>query len=175
MPHILIVYASHDGQTEKICRTLQGVIQETGQQTTLLPIDQAAQVDPAGFDKIVIGAGIRYGKHSPEIAAFITQNQAILDSKPNAFFSVNLVARKPEKSRPASNPYLQKFLKRINWKPKNLAVFAGKLDYPSYGCFDRFMIRLIMWMTHGPTDPMAVVEFTDWRQVKAFGQQIATM
>ncbi|AEG01622.1 menaquinone-dependent protoporphyrinogen IX dehydrogenase [Methylomonas methanica] len=175
MSHILLVYASHDGQTEKICRTLQTIIQQAGQQITVLSIDQAAQADPAAFDKIVIGASIRYGKHGPEIAAFIKQNQAILDSKPNAFFSVNLVARKPEKSSPASNPYLQKFLKRITWHPKHLAVFAGKIDYPSYGLFDRLLIRLIMWMTHGPTDPKAVIEFTDWEQVKAFGQQIANM
>lgn len=175
MSHILIVYASHDGQTEKICRTLQTVIQAAGQQTTLLPVDQAGQADLTAFDKIVIGASIRYGKHSPAITAFIKQNQAILDSKPNAFFSVNVVARKPEKSRPADNPYLQKFLGGISWQPKQLAVFAGKIDYPSYGFFDRLMIRMIMWMTHGPTDPKVVVEFTDWVQVNAFGEHIANL
>lgn len=175
MPNILLVYASHDGQTAKICRTLQGIIQQAGQQISLLSVSQAAQVDLADFDKIVIGASIRYGKHSPALVAFIKQNQAVLDSKPNAFFSVNLVARKAEKSSPATNPYLQKFLKHITWKPKHLAVFAGRVDYPRYGIFDRFLIRLIMWMTHGPTDPKATVEFTDWEQVKAFGRQIALM
>ena len=60
--------------------------------------------------------------------------------------------------------------------PSNvLAVFAGKLDYPSYGFFDRFMIRLIMRMTHGPTDPKAVIEFTDWQQVEAFGRGVSEM
>jgi menaquinone-dependent protoporphyrinogen oxidase len=37
------------------------------------------------------------------------------------------------------------------------------------------MIRLIMWITKGPTDPKAVVEFTDWQQVEAFGRLIAEM
>jgi menaquinone-dependent protoporphyrinogen oxidase len=32
-----------------------------------------------------------------------------------------------------------------------------------------------MWMTKGPTDPTAVVEFTDWNRVEAFGAQLATM
>lgn len=175
MPRVLIVYASHDGQTAKIRRSLQTVIQEAGQQATLLPVEHAAQTDPAAFDKIVIGASIRYGKHSPAIIAFIKQYQTILDSKPNAFFSVNAVARKPEKSSPANNPYLQKFLKRMSWQPKQLAVFAGKIDYPSYGCFDRLMIRLIMWITRGPTNPKSVVEFTDWARVTAFGRTIAAM
>lgn len=37
------------------------------------------------------------------------------------------------------------------------------------------VIRLIMWMTQGPTDPSAVVEFTDWDQVVAFGLVISSM
>jgi menaquinone-dependent protoporphyrinogen oxidase len=68
-----------------------------------------------------------------------------------------------------------KFLKKIAWRPKKLAVFAGKLDYPRYGPFDRFMIRFIMLMTKGPTDPGTVVEFTDWQQVEAFGQLVSEM
>jgi menaquinone-dependent protoporphyrinogen oxidase len=106
---------------------------------------------------------------------FIKRNQALLESRPNAFFSVNVVARKPEKNRPETNPYLQKFLKKISWKPRELAVFAGKIDYPRYAFLDRLMIRFIMWMTHGPTDPTAVVEFTDWEQVEAFGRRVSEM
>jgi menaquinone-dependent protoporphyrinogen oxidase len=34
------------------------------------------------------------------------------------------------------------------------------------------MIRFIMWMTKGPTDPNAVVEFTDWEAVDALGHKI---
>jgi menaquinone-dependent protoporphyrinogen oxidase len=37
------------------------------------------------------------------------------------------------------------------------------------------MIRLIMWMTRGPTDPATNIEFTDWRQVDEFGQIINEM
>jgi menaquinone-dependent protoporphyrinogen oxidase len=71
------------------------------------------------------------------------------------------VARKPEKNRPETNPYMLKFLKRVHWKPKALGVFAGKIDYPKLGTLDRQVIRLIMWMTKGPTDPTGTFEFTD--------------
>jgi menaquinone-dependent protoporphyrinogen oxidase len=64
-------------------------------------------------------------------------NRQLLELKPNAFFSANIVARKPENSDPESNPYLRKFLRQIAWRPGKLAVFAGKLDYPRYGAFDR--------------------------------------
>lgn len=175
MANILIIYSTTDGQTEKISRRLQAVIERMEHQVTLCSITDCAGLDLLLFDKIVIGASIRYGKHSPLVADFINRNKELLDSKPNAFFSVNVVARKPEKSRPEANPYQQKFLRRIAWRPKELAVFAGRIDYPSYRLLDRQMIRLIMWMTKGPTDPTAVVEFTDWQQVEEFGRLIGRM
>ena len=175
MANIIIIYATTDGQTRKICQRLQEVIEQQTHHVTLVPIQDAPRIDVAAFDKIVIGASIRYGKHSPLIADFIKKNKSLLDSRPSAFFSVNVVARKPEKSKPEQNPYLRKFLGQITWKPGKLAVFAGKIDYPSYRFFDRLMIRLIMWMTKGPTDPKAVVEFTDWGQVEAFGRVISEM
>jgi len=89
------------------------------------------------------------------------------------FFSVNVVARKANRNRPETNPYMQKFLKKASWKPQALAVFAGKIEYQKYKFLDRMMIRFIMWMTDGPTAPDTNIEFTDWQQVERFGQMIA--
>jgi len=175
MANILIVFSTTDGHTHTICKRLQQHIEQNDHQVTTLPVSEAESIDLNDFDKIVIGASIRYGKHSPQIVDFIRKSQTILDSKPNAFFSVNVVARKPEKNRPETNPYLQKLLKRIHWKPKELAVFAGKIDYPRYNFFDRFMIRLIMFITRGPTNPKATIEFTDWQQVELFARRISAM
>ena len=106
---------------------------------------------------------------------YLALTEQLLDSKPNAFFSVNVVARKPGKNQPETNPYLRKFLKQISWQPKELAVFAGKIDYKKYRFLDRQIIRLIMRITKGPTDPEAVVEFTEWKQVETFGQLVSNM
>ncbi len=175
MDRILILHSSTDGHTVRICERLQQVIEAQGHAVTLAAIDDTEQVELPAFDTIVIGASIRYGHHARAVVEFIARNASLLDSKANAFFSVNIVARKPGKNQPHSNPYLRKFLGRIAWRPKLLAVFAGKLDYPRYRFFDRWMIRLIMWMTKGPTDPTAVIEFTDWAQVEAFGRDIAAL
>jgi len=175
MKNIVIIYSTTDGHTREICSRLQKIIEQENHQVTLIPIEDASEVELNKFNKIVIGASIRYGKHSKKIYDFISNNQHILDEKPNAFFSVNVVARKPDKNRPETNPYLKKFLSQISWKPKELAVFAGKIDYQKYTTVDRLMIRMIMWMTKGPTDPKANIEFTDWNQVNNFGQLISKM
>ena len=175
MARILIIYSTTDGHTRQICQRLRQVIEHEDHRVTLMSIDDEPNVDMKPFDKIVLGASIRYGKHGKQVYEYIERNEQILDSKPNAFFSVNVVARKPEKNQPETNPYLKKFLKQISWQPKELAVFAGKIDYQRYHFRDRLMIRLIMWMTKGPTDPKTVVEFTNWKQVEAFGRLISHM
>ncbi len=175
MSTILLAYSTTDGHTPRICQRIADVLAQQGHSATLVPLAQAEALDLNGFDTIVIGASIRYGKHQPQVTEFINRYQSLLDQKNNAFFTVNIVARKPEKNRPETNPYLIKFLRQISWKPRLLGVFAGKLDYPRYGFIDRQMIRLIMLITSGPTDPKAVIEFTDWQQVEAFGQQVCDL
>jgi menaquinone-dependent protoporphyrinogen oxidase len=175
MANILIMYSTTDGHTLEICQFLKQVIERNGNRVVLHSIDDGSDVDMHEFDKIVLGASIRYGKHSKQVYQLIKEVQPILDSKPNAFFSVNVVARKPEKNQPETNPYLKKFLKEISWQPQQLAVFAGKLNYPIYSYWDKQIIRFIMWMTRGPTDPDTVIDYTDWNQVEAFGQLVSDM
>ena len=67
---------------------------------------------------------------------------------------------------------MRKFLAQIRWRPQQVEVFGGKIEYPRYGFFDRNMIRLIMWITGGPTDPRSVTDFTDWTQVEAFARRL---
>lgn len=175
MADILILYSTTDGHTKKICHTLQSVAEECGHEVKLLSISDESNIDLGTFDKIVVGASIRYGKHNKKVFDFVRRNKRILENKPSAFFSVNLTARKPDKNQPDTNPYLQKFLKQVLWRPNEVAVFAGKIDYPKYRFFDRLIIRLIMYLTNGPTDPKTVAEFTDWDQVENFARAISGM
>ena len=175
MANILILYSTTDGHTLEICQRLQQLIEYENHQVTLLSLNADTELDLAPYEKIVIGASIRYGKHQRAVYRFIKNNRLTLDNKANAFFTVNVVARKPEKSQPETNPYLKKFLKQTNWIPKIAAVFAGKIDYQRYHFWDRQIIRFIMWMTHGPTDPKTKIDYTDWKQVDAFARKISQM
>ena len=175
MANIVTIYSSVDGHTLRICRRLQEIMRQQGHQNRLLTVDDALGADLNPYGKIVIGASIRYGKHRPQVYELIRRNSELLNRTPSAFFSVNVVARKPEKNTPETNPYMKQFRKKVAWKPTALAVFAGKIDYQQYGFWDRHIIRLIMWMTTGPTDPKTIADFTDWAQVEAFGQRICEL
>ncbi len=154
MKKILLTYSTVDGHTKTICEKILSYSETS--QVDILPIDSSINIKD--YDTVVIGASIRYGKYREEIFEFIKENEELLNSKDNAFFSVNVVARKENKNKPETNPYLIKFLNKISWQPKILDVFAGKIDYPKYKFLDKYAIKFIMWITKGPTDTSKVYD-----------------
>ncbi|MDR2787604.1 MAG: menaquinone-dependent protoporphyrinogen IX dehydrogenase [Candidatus Accumulibacter sp.] len=175
MSAILLLYSTVDGHTRTICERIAPVIEAASHTVTLERIEDAGGIELSAYDKIVIGASIRYGRHRRSVFEFIEARLSALESRPTAFFTVNIVARKPEKDRPETNPYMRKFLRRTCWRPRLLDVFAGRLDYPRCRPLDRLAIRFILWLSKGPTDPNAVIEFTDWTRVDAFARRVAEM
>ncbi|MGD9426668.1 menaquinone-dependent protoporphyrinogen IX dehydrogenase [Pantoea sp. NSTU24] len=170
----LILYSTRDGQTRKIASSLAEVIRQH-QPCDLMNIKDAPQPVWADYDRVLIGASIRYGHFQPVVETFVKQHLQALQQRTGGFFSVNLTARKPEKRSPETNAYTRKFLASSPWQPDCCAVFAGALYYPRYRWFDRVMIQLIMRMTGGETDSTKEVEYTDWAQVRAFAQEFAQL
>ena len=168
----LIIYSSTDGQTKTICEKIKS-FSKNSESVKLISLEEASNFNLQSYEDIIIGASIRYGKHSKNLYKFISSNKETLEKKRSAFFSVNVVARKPEKNTPETNPYMQKFLKISNWKPDKLGVFAGKVNYPNYGFFDKYIIQLIMFITKGPTDTSRSFEFTDWSKVEDFAKELS--
>ena len=169
---LLIAYATTDGHTPEICERIAALVTAAGHQVDVVEIGLVCAQTLEACDRVVVGASIRYGRHPARVSEFIRRHQCLLENRPNAFFSVNAVARKPHKRQADTNPYVRKFLRQISWQPQQVALFGGRIDYPRYGFFDRNMIRLIMWMTGGPTDPRSVTDFTDWAQVEAFARRL---
>ena len=167
----LIIYSTTDGQTKKICETIkENSINKNFYE--IVSLEEVSNKKIEKYEKIIIGASIRYGRHSPKVYEFIENHKNILKEKKSAFFSVNVVARKPDKNTPDTNPYIRKFLKKSSWQPKKLGVFAGKIDYPRLGLINKNVIRFIMFITNGPTNVNNTYEFTDWKSVKEFTREI---
>ncbi len=175
LPRTLIACSTVDGHTLRICERIKAALERAGHDCTLVLLAPGALPDVKGFGTVVVGASIRYGKHRPEVAEFLRRHRAALEAGRCAFFSVNVVARKAGKDTPEGNPYVRDLVREIGWRPALLGVFAGKLDYPRYTFMDRNVIRFIMLMTNGPTDPTAVVDFTHWPSVDAFAARVAAL
>lgn len=170
----LILFSSRDGQTRAIASYIANALEEK-QASDVVDLLQVDTLDWSQYDRVLIGASIRYGHYHPVVAKFVKQHLRQLQQRSSGFFSVNLTARKPEKRTPQTNAYTRKFLLQSPWQPDCCAVFAGALRYPRYRWFDRIMIQLIMRMTGGETDATKEVEYTDWQQVQRFAREFAQL
>lgn len=167
-----LFYSSRDGQARRIAERIGEHLNGAGLAVSAQDLAGAVPSPDTLTGLTVVVAAIRYGYHLPEAQAFLAAFGTLQTPPPLAFFSVNLTARKPGKQSAEGNAYLRKALLRYRLKPVLAQAIAGRLDYPRYTPFDRFMIRFIMTITNGPTDPDAVVEFTDWNQVDDCAKQV---
>ena len=175
MKKALFLYATTDGQTIKICKHLREEL--SGYECDLQDLNDNGQVDFTAYDKVIIGASIRYGHLSKKLYQFINNNLDALNNNKVAFFCVNLTARKEDqgKDTPEGSVYMRTFLKKSPWTPKLQGVFAGALLYPQYKLIDRLCIQFIMKMTGGETDATKEIEYTNWEKVTKFAQKINEM
>ncbi|OOE84205.1 menaquinone-dependent protoporphyrinogen IX dehydrogenase [Salinivibrio sharmensis] len=172
MQKVLLLHSSREGQTKKILHFIEKQL-GTSAQCEVKDIHQLPSVDLTKYDRVLIGASIRYGHFNKKLYQFIDAHAEQLKAAKAAFFSVNLTARKPGKDTPETSAYSRKFIEKSPWTPVLHGVFAGALYYPRYKWFDRMMIRFIMHITGGETDTTKEVEYTDWQKVEEFSEQFA--
>jgi menaquinone-dependent protoporphyrinogen oxidase len=174
---VLLFYATHDGQAARIARRIADRLANHG--IAVAPRNLAEKFpvldDLAAARFVILVAAVRYGRHLPEADRFLAAYRAHPAPAPLVFVSVNLTARKPGKDSASGNRYLQKAIARHRLSPILATAVAGRLDYPRYGWLDRQIIRLIMKLTGGPTDPRSTVEFTQWDRVDEIARRIAAL
>jgi len=168
---------SRGGHTARIARRICESIAAAGGKAEMMDINEASHegVDWGRYDVVAVGAPVLYGTYHKSVFRFIEAHRSALESKPNSFFNVSVVARTPEKATVEGNRYMQKFLELSPWRPGDLKVIAGKVDYPSWPWYDTIAIQMIMKMTRGPTDRSAVIDYTNWDDVRAYGEHLLTL
>jgi menaquinone-dependent protoporphyrinogen oxidase len=176
-PNMLLFYATHDGQARRIADRIAQRLAESGISASArdLAVAFPTAADLATSRLTAVVAAVRYGRHLPEADRLLAACGALSRPAPLVLLSVNLTARKPGKDTAEGNPYLRKAIARHRLKPVLAAAVAGRLDYSRYGWLDRQLIRFIMKMTGGPTDPLTCREFTVWNAVDEIAAKIADL
>jgi menaquinone-dependent protoporphyrinogen oxidase len=173
-----LFYATRDGQSRRIAERIAHGLGEQG--IDAQPHDLAGGLPPAQVlaearPMVVVVAAVRYGRHLAEAERFMALYSALQAPPPLVLLSVNLTARKPGKDTATGNVYLRKSIVRHRLKPVMAHAIAGRLEYPRYDWLDRQVIRFIMTLTGGPTDPSTCIEYTSWDKVDEIALRIAEL
>jgi menaquinone-dependent protoporphyrinogen oxidase len=159
-----IFYATRDGQSRKIAHRIAAGLGGHGIET--LPKDLAAaqpsQEKLEAEDLAVVVTAIRYGKILPEALELLGAYEKLQKKPKLVFLVVNLTSRKPGKETPEGSVYIRRAIAKYKLEPAYARAIPGVLDYKRYTWRDRQLIRFIMYLTGGPTDPATCVEYTPW-------------
>ena len=174
MPRSLILYATTEGQTARIAERMAHTLRGKGHVVDAFPADAAlANLDLAGYDGVIMGASIHYGRHPGSLRAWIRGHRRALAARPNAFFSVSLSAGGPGARPESAKRYVETFLRQTGWRPPQTATIAGALQYSKYGRFKTLLMRMIVGFAGGDTDTSQDYEYTDWGAVDQFAKNFA--
>lgn len=171
MARVLILHATVEGQTARIAARMAQHLRHRGHVLVEHRAETApANLDLAGFDAVIVGASVHYGRHPDHLRALVRRHRAALASQRSAFFSVSLSAHsKPQ----AAQRYVQEFLRQAGWQPQQAATFAGALPYSRYATWKRLLMRAFVGLAGGDTDASRDYEYTDWYAVDRFAEAFA--
>lgn len=168
MAHILILYGTTEGQTQKIASVIGDTIRDRGHSVELVGSTAFNGPLPAvSFDGVIVGASVHTGHHQEAVVRFVKDNRTTLMTLPTAFFSVSLAVLDEAQSEEATD-YATRFLDETGWAPDLVETVAGALRYTKYGFIKRFIMKQISKRHGRPTDTSRDFEFTDWHQVERF-------
>jgi menaquinone-dependent protoporphyrinogen oxidase len=165
---IFILYGTTEGQTRKIARFMEDVLQDAGHKVTIADASDDPPI-PDRFDAVLIGASIHIGKYQSPVTHYITLHKNTLNKMPGAFFSVCLaVASDHEEEHQEARKITRDYLEETGWKPLTSIQIAGALKYTQYDYFKRLVMKMISKKEGRTTDTSQDYEFTDWNAVKKF-------
>lgn len=172
--NVLILYASHFGQTQKIAMKIADRLRELGAHVDPVNADTANPPSPGIYDVVVLGSRVERGAHAMAIREYIDKYHSTLQRMPTAFFSVSMAAASPGAT---SDPdgYMTSMFDKLAWRPTRAAVFAGGLPYRKYNWLLRFIMKRISQSAGHTTDTSRDHEFTNWNAVREFADDIAAL
>lgn len=174
MPPILVLYASHYGQTRAIAERIGDRLKKLGHAVDLVDARSTKLPSPDDYDLIVFGSRVEVGRHAPEIQDYMHTHRDDLRDVPTAFFSVSMAAARASAGADPDG-YMDALFTKLDWKPTRAVAFAGGLPYRKYGWFLRFMMKRISRSGGHTTDTSKNHDFTDWTGVDAFADEVAAM
>jgi menaquinone-dependent protoporphyrinogen oxidase len=163
---ILIVYSSHDGQTELIARRLGESARAAGALVDVCKVSNCAGALVGRYDGVIIAASIRFGKHSRAIRRFVRDHVA-RSSHRSAFVSVSGSSASASGTSEARR-YVAEFLAGTGWSPDATLLAAGAIKFTRYNPLLRMVMKRIAIKGGLPADTHRDYEYTDWRAVERF-------
>ena len=158
---ILVVYASRDGATEEVAKTLADELRLAGADVDLA--DAAAGSDLAPYGTVVLGSAVYMGRWRPEARKFLKKHTKELADRDVWLFSSGPVGEDaPDDSRFAVPPFVKRHAAKIG--AREHVIFGGRITTDSKSFMARAMADKM---------PEELRDRRDWDEIRAWARKIA--
>lgn len=179
MQSICILYATREGQTQRIAEHVAAALRGHGLAVTVTNVrDQAARGSLNTCAAAILAASVHAGRHEPAMLQFVKEHRGELECLPTAFLSVTLSEAGAERSDATPEEHAQfvadvqkvldRFFAETGWHPEHVKPVAGALLYTQYNVLIRFVMKRIAKHAGGATDTSRDHEYTDWVALDQF-------
>jgi menaquinone-dependent protoporphyrinogen oxidase len=162
MSKVLVVYGTGTGCTKGVAERIGDVLTKRGMVTEVVPA--AGAPDPAGYDAVFVGSGVRAGTWHAPAKEWVTRNAAALKQIPVAFFTACLtLASDPAKTADV-RAYTDPLIAETGVTPVEYGLFAGWNEPKEFSFVERTILKL-MKAPQG--------DFRDWDAIDAWAASAA--
>jgi len=178
MTTVTVLFATREGQTQKIAEFVAASFRRRGLDAVLRNVTESAALDLRRCAAVVLAASVHAGKHEPEMVRFVRNNIAVLDAIPSAFLSVCLSEAGVERSanEPAARARFEADVRKLiadferetGWRARRVKAVAGALLYSHYNFALRYIMKRIARSAGGDADTSRDYEYTNWKELDRF-------
>lgn len=179
MKPIAVLYATREGQTQRIAEQVAAGLRGRGLEATALNLrDAGAGVDLGAYSAVVLAASVHAGRHEREVVDLVKAHRTQLQSIPNAFLSVTLSEAGAERNDATAEEHarfvadvqrmIDRFIGDTGWRPEHAVPVAGALRYSQYNFLVRLVMKRIAKQAGGSTDTSRDHDYTDWKALDDF-------
>lgn len=166
---VLVLYATVEGQTKKIAKTLSEEFEAKSLEVDLTAVSDPGYCEPGTYDAAILCAPIHMGRYPSEFVDYINNWKSSLIGVPTALVTTSLaIASDRADEKEEAEGYPKKLIKKTGWVPTETYNVAGALKYLEYNFFKRWILKRIAQSEGEPTDTSKDHELTDWKALKAF-------
>lgn len=172
MKPLLILYATREGQTQRIAEHLAEAARARGFAAEAVNVVAGKDISLEPYSAVIIAASVHMQRHEKEMVRFVKRHREQLERMPAAFLSVSLSEAGAEdpratpearaKSAADVEMMIQRFLNETGWQPSTIQAAAGALMFTKYNPLLRLVMKQV-GRSAGCADTSRDYEFTDWK------------
>lgn len=165
---VLVLYASTEGQTRKICRFAADRLVAEGHSVELLNAEDVEGLEAGRFDAALLAGSVHVGKIQPALIEAAREHATALAAMPTLYLQVSLAAAgKDPEELDELREIAQETAEGFGWVPSRTEQVAGAFRFSEYDFFKSWAMRWIASQHRQDVDPKRDRDYTDWAALGA--------